>query len=124
MATALDAKVLPKVKRAIDKVARSAVLVVESGGYDHAAGTRTDGQTTHDVMVTPRLAYKRYLVDGEMIQMSDTYVLAYGPEFPVVPQNGMSIRMDGASYRIVSVQTHSAGEVAAAYEMQLRGGGA
>lgn len=131
MATANDNKFLPKVKAAIARLGRTCtVTIYASATLNDVTGEFIAGTgTPYTVTITPLLEYSRRLIDGDMIQENDAYVLLAGMGLQFIPNEETWIEFTepdrpdiefSGIWRMVNVKRHSAGELVAAYEIQLR----
>lgn len=131
MATAnsLDTKVIAGVTRALAAVGIAGEFrTYPSATEDKGAGEVTLGSAQHDAWTfTPPVPYDRWLVDGQAIEERDTRVLLLADGCPVVPEANerqwVVLDRGGADeevFRIVGVTEYRAGNVPAAYELQLR----
>lgn len=128
MANQIEAKVLAKLPRAWAKIGIPSVLrSYPSATKNSVAGTTILGTALNTaVTITPLLAYKKYLVDGETIKQGDCWCVLRADDGVVQaavgePTTAMLIVNDGKVWKIVDVAIHSAGTLPAAWELQLRG---
>ena len=124
MTTALDAEVIPQVVALLAEVGRLVVFDVRTKTPSSSAGAPTYG-TEPDVSVrcSPPFPYESRFVDGEVILATDLQVVASPKDSTGAawtPRLGIRATVDGATVMVVGVTPISAGDDAAAWQLQLR----
>ena len=103
------------------------ITVRKSIGYDPVSRSDRMISKTANINYSIPLAYKQNEIDGTNIQQSDTMVLISDESwlklndiFGTEPNTEMSLRIDGKSLALISVQTVK-GDGVALFKLQCRG---
>ena len=122
MATALDNKLLPLIKRLIQKYGKT-LTVKRFGSLAHDAATLsiTEGAaTTYSVKSTPPEPYNDRLVDGDRIMEGDTKTYLHAKDLSFEPTTDDEVVIDSETWKIMSVANLYTGDQVGAYALQLR----
>lgn len=122
MTTSLDDKLVPKALTLVNKFGKDVVFVVlETEEYDPETGKVTEGgETSETQKVSPPAKYDRRYINDDTIQEGDTIIGLPAKNLTFTPKNGMVVKFDDTTWRIVSMNPLYTGELIALYELQLR----
>jgi len=126
--TRLDTVFLPLAERLINEFGKVVIFTSAPlpGEYDRNTGVTTPtSQTTHTAKVSPPDPYKKFFIDGDLIQAGDAKVLLgnQGNDFTPVKGgtlNGWNIDIDSICWEVISTNPIYSGESIAAWELQIR----
>lgn len=108
--TTLDSELLTAAKEIIDELGRTVAITNNATLYPA-------------VQTSPPLAFKRSLVDGELVKRGDVQLFVPGLELGFVPSKADVVEYDGTTWSVVRIEALYAGGAIALYVLHLRGGG-
>ena len=120
MVSAFETKLNAKALAIIQKLGIDTVFTVKAQVYDESTGITAEVETDHTVKSSPPLRYKDYLVDGDHILSTDTFVYVAGTGIPFTPVAGVGVNIGGRDLTVIDVMELRAGTSVAAYKLKLR----
>jgi len=122
MATALDAKLVPRALAIVTKYGLDAefeVMLVSQYSAE-SGGTVETGPVTHTKKVSPPSPFEQRFIDGVAIRQDDLEVYLPGSGLEFTPAVDMTVRIEKVAYRVVAAGPVYSGEQVAVFRLQLR----
>lgn len=120
MTGALDTTMRAVAARLTATYGKAYTLKRVTSTYSASTGKTVNTETSYEVNGAPPKAYRIDQIDGTLVEDGDCMVLLAALGLAVVPRTADVLDIDGVGWRIVRVRTVWSGEMAAAYEVQVR----
>lgn len=118
--TTLDLRLPPRVQALIAKYGVSSTLRTFADTKNNAAGTVSRVTTNSTITAIAPVPVSSKLVNGDTIQITDSWSVVAGLDVIVVPHIGAHLLVNSQTYSITAVRASWTGAICAAYELVLR----
>lgn len=124
--TTLDDKLVPGVKKILNKVGASATLTSPPTGYSPSTGANTTNGTGYSVKITPPGPFERNLTQGDLRYQGDAQTLLSAQLLTEgsVPTPGRLwvLQFNSQTWTVIGVEPIASGDSICAYVLDLRSG--